>query len=160
MAKNFFEILDKNQQKLFEELTIKDGNKVIFNGLRSAGILIFKQIKSNFNTVKKGKSKTGYSDLKKSLRMEKMQSQFGVKIGFTKKGYKYRFINYGTDERITTGYGKSKKRSFSKKSNKGKLNPTKFFDNAVEQRRNEALSLVSQSIIKSLNNVIKKNGGN
>lgn len=149
------DLFDENQKKIFNEMHIKDSQGIIYKGLRSAGYVIYRQIKSNFNNIKKGKSRTSYSMLKNALRMERMQSTFGVKVGFTKKGFKYRFINTGTKSRLTTGYGKVQHR----KAKRGNIDRTGFFDKAVEAKKSEALTLVSNSIIEQLNKVIRKNGG-
>lgn len=154
-----FKILNDDQQlKLFKELPIKDQNRVINSAMRSSGNMILKAAKSNFNAVKKGKSKTNYKYIKYQVQPTKKANEFGVIIGI--KNYKARWIEWGTDNRV---YKIKKRNSFYKNDitttehKTGKIQPTHFFYNAVDSTKAQAQKNLSDAVVKSLERVVRKN---
>jgi len=140
-------INDKELFKLFNELQTSVQNRIVINGFKNAAQVIKNEIKSSFISVRKNKSKTGYKNLK-DLKIEPMKSAVGVKVGFTREGYKYRWIQWGTKERKTKkGY------------NRGIIDETNFFYGAVERSMPQAQNKVSECIVKSLENTVKKYEG-
>ncbi len=152
-------INDKELLKLFNELDVRVQSRVINAGFRKAANLIMKQAKANLKQIKKGKSKTGYANINRIFKIQPLKSDgnIGVKAGITKEGYKYRWLNWGTDNRKYT----IKKRKFFKKNNvkehnTGLIKPSHFFSNAVDSTKGEAQKNVNEAIINSLKNVIRK----
>lgn len=146
-------INDKETLELFTSLTKEVKGKIITQALTNAAKIINKQVKSNFNSIKKGKSKTNYIHLQKALKIKSRRKQkdiIGVKVGFTREGYKYRFIQWGTNNR----FYKSKKTN--KDHNTGEIEGTNFFYSAVASKKKEAENSISNEITKSLERVIKK----
>jgi hypothetical protein len=152
---------DKDLQKLFTELLPAVQNKIVLNGMRSAASIILQQAKSNFKASQKNKSKTGYKDFNKSFTTEPMKSTFGLRVGI--KNYKYKWIEFGTDERYWKKgrkrffrYRKSLLNSDTDKKSTGKIQPTNFFFNAVKSTKTSAENSVSTAIILSLEKTVKK----
>lgn len=136
-----------NQQDaldLFHELVFTEQNKIVNTAFRNVAWIILNQAKSNFNAIKKGKSKTGYKFTRSSFTTAPYRSKegFGIKAGI--KNYKMRWIEWGTDERNT------------KKRFTGKLQPTNFFFNAVKQKKEEATNKISDAIMNSLQKTVDK----
>lgn len=148
-------INDDKQLELFKELSIQIQNRVIQSGLKSAGNIIMKEIKSSWNTVKKNKSKNNYQFIKFSIEATKSGDSYGVKIGV--KNYKLRWIEWGTKERT---YTVKKRGLFNKKKGSkqttGKIEATHFFYNAVDAKKGEAQENMSSAIMKSLERTVQK----
>lgn len=154
-------------QEYFKELKRSVQDRLILQGMKKAGKIINQQAKSNFQTIKKNKSKTGYKGLNSLFKVEQMKSlkgstEAGVKIGMkndnaSKNAYHYRFINYGTQPR---DYTKVKRRLIKKnivKNHKtGKMKRELFFTNAVENKKDEAIAIVNENIIAAINKHILK----
>lgn len=147
------------QKKLFFELKDNIQIKTLNSAFRKAGKIILDTAKSNFDSTKKNKSLTSYSDLAKSFKMKAMKSEIGMIIGMEhRQGYKYRFLNYGTKERFyktkggKAGFYKNAKSQHST----GVIKPSNFFTNAVSSKSNEAQESLSNEIILSLERVVKK----
>ena len=146
-------INDQETLKLFNELVANVQGKIILEGLKKAAKPILETAKTTFQRYKKNQSKTNYADLKKSARIKsrrKRKDELGVIVGFTREGYKYRWINWGTDDRFYTTK-KNKKEKYV-----GKLEKTNFFFDAVDQSRPQAEAAVSQEIKTSLERTMKK----
>jgi len=145
---------DANTIKMFQELTKEVQGKIVLDGLKKVSKPILDQAKSNFRAVKKDLSRTGYSMLRTAFKIEnrrKTENTIGIKIGVTKNGYKYRWIQWGTDVR-TTERGKFQ----TKGSNRGKMKATNFFFSAVAQKMPEIKEGVANEIKLSLERVVKK----
>lgn len=157
-------INDEELLKLFHELNTKLQNKIVLGGMRTAAAIINQQAKSNFRAIAKGQSRTKYKGLNSFFKVEPIRKYFGVKVGVTSAGYKYRWLNWGTDERsyikgqsrANQRYFKSSGKSGGKEHKTGSLPATNFFFDAVEQRKEEAQSKVSQAIIDSMNRTVNK----
>ena len=151
--------------KLFFELKDNIQMNVLNGAFRKAGKVILDAAKTNFNAIKKGFSKTGYSELDKGMKIQPLQNQVGVKIGMQhREGYKYRFINDGTKERQYQ-IGKKFKpnegfKSFYKSDklthSTGMLKPTEFFDNAVDSQADTAQNMLSDEIVLSLERCVRR----
>lgn len=134
----------QEQLDLFQELVWTEQNKIVNSAFRQVAWIILNQAKSNFNAIKKGKSETSYQYMKNAFATAPYKSKdfWGVKLGV--KNYKMRWIEWGTRDRM---YGKHKT---------GKLQPTNFFYNAVEMKKDEATSKISEAIQKSLDKTVQK----
>lgn len=139
---------DKELQKLFTELKPAVQNKIVLAGMRSSATIILGQAKSNFKSNQKNKSKTGYKNFNKSFTTEPMSSNFGLRVGI--KNYKYKWIEFGTEDRWLSSKTNKKKHFV------GKIQPTHFFFDAVTSKKTEALNKVSTAIIDSLEKTVKK----
>jgi len=158
-------INDADLQKLFSELLPSVQNKIVLGGMREAAKVILQQAKSNFKSSKKNKSKNNYKDFNKSFATEPLRSTFGLKVGI--KNYKYRWVEWGTDDRY---YKKGRKRYFRYRKDTtgtdadghytGKVQPTHFFFNAVDTQKETAQNKVSEAIIISLEKTVSKYAAN
>lgn len=144
-------INDRELFKLFNELTPKIQNKIISTGLKNAARLIINKAKRNFKSIKKGKSKTEYRDFNSSFTVREMRSRAGVIAGLAsrKEGYKYRFIDQGTEER----HYKTKK---GNEHRTGRMPATHWFTSAVDDSQKTAAEDVQQAVVKSLNKTVEK----
>ena len=138
----------EEQQKLFTELQTSVQISVLNAAFKRAGKPIIDQAKSNFYAIKKDKSSDNYAGFDKAFKMTALKKDIGMIIGLKHaEGYKYRFIEYGTKERFTKGKGAH----FT-----GVINPTKFFENAVEQKGEESQNMLSDEIVLSLERCVKR----
>lgn len=138
-------------QKLFFELKDKVQMRILNAAFRKSGKPILDTAKTNFNAIKKDKSKTNYSALSESFKMKPMKKEVGLIVGMQhREGYKYRFINFGTKERFT-------RRKFSRKGHStGSLQPSQFFTKAVESNYENSMKMLAENIQKGLENTIKR----
>ncbi len=150
MEKINFKILNNNELiTMFRTFNSKEQKQVIYGGFRSAGQIILKQAKSNFESVKKGKSKTNYLYANKSFKIEPTKKGDNISFKVGVRNYKLHWIEWGTDER----------KYISKKGTEhriGKIQPTHFFYNAVESKKTEAENVINDNIIKSMERVVKR----
>jgi len=151
-------INDKELQKLFLELVPAVQNRIVLQGMRTASKIILQQAKTNFKSSQKNKSLTGYKNFNKSFTTEPMRSTFGLRVGI--KNYKYRWIEWGTEDRY---YKKGTKRSVLRKRKNnsaghytGKIIATNFFFNAVNSRKEQVGKIVSEAIVQSLEKTVAK----
>lgn len=151
-------INDAQLQRLFTELVPAVQNKIVLQGMRSSAQVILQQAKSNFKARAKGKSINNYKTFNKSFSTEPLRSTFGLKVGI--KNYKYRWIEWGTEDRY---YKKGTKRSIfrNRKDNSaghytGKIVATHFFFDAVNSKKDEAQKKVSDAIVQSLEKTVAK----
>ncbi|MZQ50432.1 MAG: hypothetical protein GT598_15650 [Bacteroidales bacterium] len=151
-------INDAELRKLFTELIPSVQNRIVLSGMRNASKIILQQAKSNFKGRQKNKSLTNYSNFNKSFTTEPMRSTFGLKVGV--KNYKYKWIEWGTDDRY---YKRGVKRSTwrKRKDNSGghytgKIIATNFFFDAVNSRKEQAKKIVSEAIVQSLEKTVAK----
>lgn len=162
-----FDIInDVDQQKLFSELADTVQISALNSAMRKAGKIILNQAKTNFLAIKKDKSKTGYADFDKAFKIKAQRSVVGVIVGMQHRaGYKYRFLNYGTADRqykishsIFSGHrGKAGFYKTSKSLHEtGKINPSNFFNDAVDSTASTVQSTLSDNIVLSLEGVVKK----
>jgi ribosomal protein L33 len=144
-------INDKELLKLFNELIPKVQSKIIAGGFRTASKIILDQAKINFHATKKGKSRTGYAGINSMFKSKPLRApKIGAVVGLSsKEGYKYRFENYGTEDRFYMTKN-------NKKHETGKIKATKFFDNAVEAKQEAANRAISEAIVDSLKKTIIK----
>lgn len=135
-------------QKLFFELQDKIQIKVLEDAFKKAGKIILDTAKTNFNSTKKGKSKTNYAGLNRSFKSKALRKSIGMIFGMQhREGYKYRFLNYGTAQRFTRG----KKPRYT-----GIIKPSNFFTNAVTTQAENARATLSKNIELSLEKIVKK----
>jgi hypothetical protein len=158
---NFKIINSKELLEMFDSLVPSLQQNIVKRGLTDAGRIILNQAKSNFNSVKKGKSRTGYKEITQGFKVAYLKNGvIGVRIG--NSYYKSLWIEAGTKERF---YKKGVKKSQLKNLKSmdgthrtGVMVRTNFFRDAVDARKDEAQSKVSESIINQLDKVVKKHG--
>lgn len=147
-------INDKQLLQLFSELSETHKKSIVNNGIKKAAKPIIDAAKNNFSARKKNKSKTNYSDVNSSFKIEPIKNKetVGVKVGVKyvdkngrKNWYKYRWIEWGTDERFTR-----------MKDSRGKIQPTHFFYDAVTAHKDEAQKQISDSVTEQIEKTIKK----
>ena len=160
-------INDAEQLALFKELDFKIQKKIISAGIRKAAKPIIETAKANFNSTKKNKSTTGYADLNSSFKIQENNKNtsainyfIGVKYNDTKgkkNWYKYRFIEWGTEERQ---YKVSKRSLFNEKKgtlkHTGKMTGTHFFYDAVEARKDKVQEDISKEVTAQFEKVVAK----
>lgn len=146
-------INDKQTQKFFNDLNKQVQSKIIYDALKKQGKLIIDRSKSNFQATKKNKSTTNYAEFNRAFKIQnrmKRDDELGIKVGMQhREGYKYRFINYGTEERFT-----------KKDRSTGQLKGTKFFTDAVDQSMPEIQENINQEIKNSLEKIVAKYANN
>lgn len=134
-------------KKLFADL--KDGvqMKVLNAAFKKSGKIILDAAKTNFQTTKKGFSKTNYADFRKSFKSKALKKDIGMIFGMQhREGYKYRFINFGTKERYTR----------TTKRFTGIIKPSSFFTSAVESKTEQAQAMLAGNIVESLERLVNK----
>lgn len=158
-------INDAELLALFNDLQTKVQNKIVLQGMRSAASSILAQAKANFQAGYKGKGKTKLKGFRSFFQMQPIRNEekgFGLKLGV--KNYKYRWIQWGTNDRF---YKKGKKKFFryrksliGKANNgqhaTGKITGNNFFYSAVEQKKVQAQKDISAAVLESLNRTIQK----
>lgn len=135
-------------QNIFLEMENSMQVKVLNKAFKQASESILNVAKSNFNSIKKGESSTGYTTLSKGFKTRSTKNELGMVFGLQESGlFKYRWINYGTKERFTKG---------KNPRSTGVIQPTLFFTRAVDSTIDKAQSNISDGIIKVLQDIIKK----
>lgn len=148
-----------NAEQLIELLdSLPDGvrGKVTVDALIAGANFINQRAESALNASKKGESSTEYSYYATSFKQEKLKAktpdELGVRTGVwnRKNGYKLRWLEWGTVDRNTflrRNYvtGKVKQPRFT-----GKVKGNHFFFNAVRNSQDEVFKILSDAIIKSL----------
>lgn len=156
-----FKVIDKDLLGKFEQLKTNVQGRTIESGLRKVGRIIINKAKRNFKQIRKNKSKTNYSTMNQSFRIESLKNRkkwgIGLKVGV--KNYKYGWIEYGTQDR---SYSISKRKNFfSKKTTTvhktGRIKPQYFFEKAVKDTTPQAEQMIKDNVIKSIERVVKKN---
>jgi hypothetical protein len=147
---------DAELGKLFDELTPTKQNQIVAAGFKKAGNIILSQAKSNFKAKVKD---SGRLNLIKDFKVEQLKTKIGVKVGVAgmnkgEYGYITRFLNYGTTKSPDG-------RKYISKVNKvehytGKLVALKFFDDAVESKKAEAMAAVQNCIKESFDKTVAK----
>jgi hypothetical protein len=152
MADNIkFTIINNRElYELFRDLVPKVQDKIINTGLKNAARQITTQAKRNFKGVKKNKSLTNYRDFNSSFSVREMKSRAGVIAGMKhREGYKYRFINTGTEDREYIS-----KNGVPHKT--GRIEKTNFFTDAVDYFKDRAQEKVSEAITKEMEKTVAK----
>lgn len=135
-------------QKLFFDLQDKVQMRVLNTAFKKSGKIILDTAKINFKSIKKGLSKTNYKALTSAFKSRPLREDVGMIFGMQhREGYKYRFLNFGTKKRYTRD---------NNPRYTGIIKPSNFFTNAVNDKGETAQNILSDEIIKSLENVIKK----
>lgn len=119
--------------------------------LRQGAKVINTQAKQNLIASKKGKSKTGYKYYASAFKTANLKGrtidEIRLKVGIQNPqyGYKLRWLEFGTNIRETR-----------KGFNRGKITGTNFFFNAVRSTTEAVYKAISDSLIKSLEGIVKK----
>jgi hypothetical protein len=142
---------DTELLQFIKEMDTVISNKIVLAALKKGGEIINQQAKSNFMSRKRNKSKTGYAGFNSLFKVQPIKSpeKIGVKVGMSgKEGYKYRWIQWGTNERYSIK--RNKENTKGKKLYTGKIQATNFFYGAVATQAEKANAMVSESIIDAL----------
>lgn len=134
----------KDLENLLDELIPSVRNSIIKNALRKSARQILNQAKRNFKSVKKGTSRNNYKDFNKSFKVKFKKDGMGVVLG--SDYYKSLWLEKGTKDRYTRKKG----------AYRGSIEPTKFFENAVNQEKGNVEKELGKSVIDSLNKTVQK----
>ena len=150
--------------QLFEELTPQKQKEVAVKALKQSAKIIMAQVKSNFQGVKQGFSKSNYSNVVKTLKTVAMYRVLGVKVGFSgRDAYKAHWIEWGANNAFGAIKGEKEGRYQGRhsmfKKYTGVQEPRPFFFKAVESKSQEANNSLQGFMIKEMENVVKKYGG-
>jgi hypothetical protein len=144
---------DKELLKLFTELNPQVQKKVVVEAMRKSAKIILEEAKKNYNLIKKNnndgkyKLEEHYIPIDKSFKTLQIRDKMGVRVGLM--NYRGGWIDRGTKDRYYT----TKK---GKKHNLGKMTKTNFFYNAVDKRKDEAMSTLNDNLILSMERLVKK----
>lgn len=137
---------EKDALKLFDELTKVNQNRIINSALRNSAKPIKDDIITNFKS--RHQTKSGYKKIRKSVKIQKMKSKNGVKVGLkSDDSFRYRFLEYGTVANRMTR---------EKQLNRGGITGSRFFADAVGSNKSDVENKISQAIIDSLNKLVAK----
>jgi hypothetical protein len=134
----------KDLEKILDEFIPNVRNKIIKDALRKSAKTILDLAKNNFKSFKKNKSRTNYKEFNKSFKVKFKKDGMGVVLG--SDYYKSLWLEKGTVQRYTR----------KKNSYRGIIEGTKFFESAINSKQNEVQNNITQSVIESLNRVVKK----
>lgn len=148
-------------KRIFDGLT-PENQKPIYKKALQAGAKVLKdEIKIKFKTTNKGFSKSGYSNITKTLKSSAMYRKAGIKVGYQgEDAYKTHWINWGAGR--TSGnegegrYTKKMKR-YKVPHYSGIIKRTNFFYDAVLSKEQEANDTLSEVIIKETEKFINSN---
>lgn len=143
----------KKVNTLLSQLNDKDSKKAIKAGLRKSASVIRKEAQKNWvASVPNG------AKMKKEINLAVYRNASGARVDLLDKRRKdskqftLKFFDSGTKERKVLG-----KKSIKAGANRGVINATNFFANAVNSKKTEAESSLEQNLIASIRKVIDKN---
>lgn len=131
---------------LLTRLNDKEAKKAIKSAIRKSALIIRKQAQSNWVSACPDGER-----LAKEINIAVYRNASGARIDLLdkrKKGSKQfvlKFFNSGTQERAT-----------KKGANRGIINATYFFKNAVESKKDEAEKSLSENIINAITKAANK----
>lgn len=131
--------------KLFDELTFQNQKKVVVNAAKRAGKIILDQAKQNLDGAVKVKGQR-YREIRRGFRIEPLRTNMGAAVGV--KHYIAKWLEEGTKERYT--------RKGIKKAYRGKMVGTKFFENAVNAKKNEAVESFQGLLVDEMEKLVEK----
>jgi len=141
--------------KLLNSIIPSVTGKVIRDALKQGAKAINATAKASLNASKLGKSTTNYKYYSTAFKIENIKNknplELGVKAGVKddKNGYKLRWLEWGTADRYTKG-DKGKPSMF-----RGKVEGSNFFYNSVKSNTEKAGKIISDALLKSLENLSK-----
>lgn len=136
----------KRVNELLSRLNDKEAKKAIKAGIRKSALIIRKQAQSNWVSACPDGER-----LAKEINIAVYRNSSGARIDLLdkrKKGSKQfvlKFFDSGTQERAT-----------KKGANRGTINATYFFKNAVESKKGEAEKSLNDNIINAITKAANK----
>lgn len=130
----------KQVNELLSRLNDKEAKKAIKSAIRKSALIIRKQAQSNWISACPDGER-----LAKEINIAVYRNASGARVDLLdkrKKGSKQfvlKFFNSGTQERAT-----------KKGANRGIINATYFFNNAVESKKDEAEKSLNENIINAI----------
>ena len=157
----------KNEKELlllFEELQFKTQKKTAIEALKKSAEIIKRQILVNFQGVEQHFSKSNYSNITKTFKIQAMYKLLGVKVGYQgTEAYKTHWIEWGADNAFGTMKGSKEGRYSGRhsmyKTYHGIQPPRPFFFRAVEIKKVEANNSLQDNLVKSMEKLVVKYGG-
>lgn len=138
---------------LLSQLNDKDSRKAIKSALRKSAGIIRKEAQRNWVAAVPDGAK-----MKKEINLAVFRNATGARVDLLDKRKKdskqftLKFFDSGTKQREILGRG-----SVAAGANRGVIQATKFFANAVNSKKSEAENSLEQNIINSIRKVIDKN---
>lgn len=151
------EVDAKKVNELLAALNDKEAKKAIKAGLRKSAGIIRKQAQKNLVAVAPGaahsstKGGVTYKPLKNEINIAVYRNASGARVDLLDKrrkgsrAFMLKFFEAGTKERAT-----------NKGANRGSINASYFFKQAVEAKKSEAEQSLERNILESIKKVIAK----
>lgn len=151
------EIDAKRVNELLSRLNDDEARKSIKSGIRKSALIIRKAAQDNLVTaVTKAefsgtKGNTTFKPLKNEINLAVYRNASGARIDLLDKrkkdsrAYMLKWFEAGTKERAT-----------KKGANRGSINASSFFSNAVQAKKGEAESSLQENIINSIMKIANK----
>ena len=135
--------------------------KAVMEGLQAGAKLINDQARTSLNASKRNSPNAKYAYYATAFKMEALKSktanELGIRTGVydKKDGYKLRWIEWGTAERETFERKSRTTNTLIPKMNRGSIIGYNFFFGAVRSQEDKVFKVVSEAVIKSLENLTK-----
>jgi len=136
-------------------------SKAVVDGMIAGANAINQRAQAALYAGKKESSTTGYSYYATAFKQEKLKGktpdELGVRTGVWSRenGYKLRWLEWGTNTRTTFQRKNPLTNTLTPKMNRGKITGTNFFFSAVKGQQTEIFNIVSEAIIKSLEDLTR-----
>ena len=146
--------------QILDNLSSKDLKKLHKNTLLNIGKILVNQTKKNLRGVT-NRSRTTNSVTSKGTKRGSLESGITNKVWKSQQGltvtilgdYRLKWFQDGTKERITKT-GKNKR--YQKPKSTGAMKASKFFTNAIENKKDDAVKEVEKAFIKNVNKIWQK----
>lgn len=136
------EVNAEQVNKLLVRLNDKEAKRAIKSALRKSASIIRKEAQKNWVA-----SVPGGAHMKKEINIAVYRNASGARIDLldkrrkNSKQFTLKFFNSGTDDRRTKG---------RKGANRGRINATNFFDNAISTQKGNAEKSLESNIINAI----------
>jgi len=131
-------------------------SKVVIDGLIAGANLVNCAASRSLNANRKGTGKSGGSYYASIFRYEQLKGknpdELGIRTGVwdRKNGYKLRWLEWGTDDRKTFKRINRVTKKTTQPADRGRIEGNGYFFNAVRDNQSRMFEVVSDAIIKSL----------
>jgi len=138
-------------------------SKAVISGMVEGANLINARAKAALMAGRKGQSNTQYSYYATAFKSEKLKGktpdELGIRTGVWNKenGYKLRWLEWGTQDRTTFRRKNRLTGEVSEPANRGRITGNNFFFGTVRNQQDEVFRVVSEAIIKSLEQLTASN---
>lgn len=135
----------------------------LIDGMIAGANYINRAASQKLNANKQAASLTGYSYYQSAFKTEKLKGktpdEIGVRTGVwdRKNGYKLRWLEWGTAERKTYKRKNALTGKIGEPANRGRIVGNNFFFGSVRSSQDEVFRIISDAVIKSLENLTAKN---